>query len=138
MVVKDAMSKKPVYLAPNATIKEAAENMIKLDCGFIPVGENDRLVGTVTDRDIVIRATGKGKDASTQLKDVMSENVLYCFEDDDIKTAAENMSKNQIRRLVVLDKDKRLTGVLSLGDVARKTPDEKISGEAIEAISRKS
>lgn len=137
MQVKEIMSKNPTYLPPNSTIKEAAEKMIKLDCGFIPVSENDRLVGTVTDRDIVLRATSKGKDASTALKDVMSEKVLYCFEDDDVEDAAENMSKNQIRRLIVLNKDKRFTGVLSLGDVARKNHDKEISGETIEAISQK-
>lgn len=139
MLVKEAMSKSPVYLAPTATVKDAVEKMIKLDCGFIPIGENDRLIGAVTDRDVVIRAVGKGKDSSAvPLRDIMSSNILYCYEDDQIHKAVENMSKNQIHRLVVLNKDKRFTGVVSLGDIARKCRDTKLCGEAFEAISKKS
>lgn len=138
MLIKEVMSKNPVYLSPTATVKDAAEKMIKLDCGFIPIGENDRLIGAVTDRDIVIRATGKGKDSAIPLRDIMSKNIFYCYEDDQIHKAIETMSKNQIHRLAVLNKDKRFTGVVSLGDIARKCRDHKLCGEAFEAISQKS
>jgi CBS domain-containing protein len=139
MLVKEAMSKNPIYLSPTATVKDAAEKMVELDCGFIPIGENDRLIGAVTDRDIVIRAVGKDKDSlATPLRDIMTKNVIYCYEDDQIHKAIEAMSKNQIHRVIVLNKDKRFTGVVSLGDIARKSLDPKLCGEAFLAISQKS
>lgn len=138
MLVKEVMSNNPIFLPPTATIKEAADKMIKLDCGFIPIGEKDRLIGAITDRDIVIRCTGKDKDPkTTQLREIMSENILYCYEDDDVKKAAKSMGEKQIHRLVVLNKDKRMTGVVSLGDIARKCKDTKFCGETFEAISQK-
>lgn len=137
MQVKEAMSKHPVYLSPTATVKEAVEKMIKLDCGFIPIGENDRLIGAVTDRDVVIRSIGKEKDSAIPLRDVMSKDIIYCYEDDQIHKAIETMSKNQIHRLAVLNKDKRFTGVVSLGDIVRKSHDPKLCGEALAAISQK-
>ena len=136
MRVKEVMSKNPEYLPPTAGVKEAVDKMVKLDCGFIPVGENDKLIGTVTDRDIVIRSVGKGKDpTSIKVQDIMTKHVLYCYEDDDIDKIARNMSENQVRRLIVLNKDKRMTGIISLGDIARKCHDENLCGRALEGIS---
>lgn len=136
MLVKEIMSKKPDFLSPNATLKEAANEMLKYDFGFIPVGENDRLIGVVTDRDIAIRAIATGKDPNhTYLKDMMTDKVIYCFEDDDVIKAADNMSKLQIHRLVVLDKNKRMTGIVSLGDLAKHCKDEKLCGHVVHCIS---
>lgn len=137
MIVKEVMSKKPEFLPPNTSLKKAADQMRTHDYGFIPVGENDRLIGTVTDRDITIRCVAEGKDPNqTFLRDVMSEGVTYCFEEDDLQKVAKQMEDLQIRRLVVLNKDKRMTGILSLGDIAKKCKDKKLCAEITEAVSQ--
>jgi CBS domain-containing protein len=139
MQIEEVMSRNPVALSPTATIEEAVEKMTKMDCGFIPVCENDRLIGMVTDRDIIIRAISKGKNpATTPLREVMTESVFYCFEGDDIQKAMESMRDQQVHRLVVLNNDKKLTGIISLGDLARKSHNTKLCGEALEGISEKS
>lgn len=136
MLAKEVMTKKPEYLPPAATLKEAAALMLKGDYGFIPIGENDRLIGAVTDRDIAIRAVAKGKDPSkTTVKEVMSKGIQYCFEDDDLNEIAAKMEENQIRRLVVLNKDKRMVGVLALGDIACKGENATLTGELTEGVS---
>lgn len=135
MQVKQAMSKKPEFLPPTATIKEAAMKMQKLDCGFIPVGKDDKLIGTLTDRDIVLRAIAKGKNPeSLTIQDVMSKHVEYCFETDDLKKAVNHMQDKQIHRLIVLNSNKRMTGILSLGDIARQSKDDALCAEAVEGI----
>jgi CBS domain-containing protein len=136
MLVKDVMSSKPEFLPPTATLKQAADQMYAHDYGFIPVGENDRLIGVVTDRDITIRGVAKGKDpAKTMLKEVMTEGIAYCFESDHIEKAVQLMEKQQIRRLAVLNEKKRLTGVISLGDIATKCKNAKLCGELADAVS---
>lgn len=136
MKVKEIMSKKPEFLPPTATLKEAANRMRSLDFGFIPVGENDRLIGVVTDRDMIIRAIAAGKDPNkTVLRDVMSEGIQFCFETDDLKKVAQKMEKLQIRRLVVLNNDKRMIGIISLGDIATKCKDASLCSEITEAVS---
>ena len=136
MLVKDIMSRKPEFLPPTASLKQAADQMYTHDYGFIPIGENDRLTGIVTDRDIAIRAVAKGKDPNkTTLKDIMTEGVAYCFESDHIEKAAQLMQKQQIRRLVVLNEKKRLTGIISLGDIATKGKNVKLCGELTDAVS---
>jgi CBS domain-containing protein len=138
MLVREVMSKNPKYLQPDDTLQQAAEQMIDLDCGFIPVGDGERLLGTVTDRDIAVRAVAKGLDPKeTKLQDIMSEKVLYVFEDDDLQKAAKSMEEQQVRRLIVLDKNKRLKGILSLGDISTKSHDLKLCGEIIEEVSEK-
>ena len=135
MNVSEVMSTKPVFLPPNASLKDAATKMKELDCGFIPVGENDKLIGAVTDRDIVLRTLAEGKDPTkATLKDVMSDHIEYCFEDEDLDKTIDQMKSKQIHRLVVLNKDKRMTGILALGDIARKTNDATQCGEAVEGI----
>jgi CBS domain-containing protein len=111
--------------------------MKELDVGMLPVcGDNDRLVGTLTDRDITIRAVAEGLDPRTALvRDVMTPSVVYCFEDEDVEEAARLMKDNQVRRLVVLNRDKRLVGIVSLGDLAVDTGDEHLAGSALEAVS---
>lgn len=136
MLAKEIMSSKPDYLPPSATLKEAADKMRKHDHGFVLIGENDRLTGTVTDRDITIRAIAEGKDCNrTTLKDVMSKGVHFCFENDTIEKAAKIMKEHQIRRLPVLNADKRLTGILSLGDIARKCRNPSLCSELVEEVS---
>ena len=103
-----------------------------LDSGVMPVGQNDRLVGMLTDRDITIRATAAGKDPN-QIR--VTPDVVYCFEDDDARDAARKMEEHQLRRLIVLNRDKRLAGILSLGDLAVHTPDDHLVGEVAEEVS---
>jgi CBS domain-containing protein len=108
-----------VHLAnPSQKLREVAAEMEKHDIGALPVGENDRLVGIITDRDIAVRAISHGLGPDAPVRDVMSSQVRYCFEDDDIQEIAQNMADEQIRRLPVLNGDKRLVGIISLGDLA--------------------
>lgn len=118
MQVSEAMSHDVAISSPHQTIRDAAATMAKLDAGVLPVGENDRLVGMVTDRDIAIRAIAAGKGPTTPVRDVMSREVLYCFEDDDVSKVAQNMADNKLRRMPVLNREKRLVGIISLGDIA--------------------
>ena len=137
MLAKDLMTKKPEFIPPTATLKEAADIMRKNDCGFLPVGENDRLIGAITDRDITIRGIAKGKDSEkTCVKDIMSQEIQYCFEEDKLEKIAEKMESLQIRRLVVLDKNKRMTGVISFGDIATKCKDKALCSELADAVSQ--
>lgn len=132
MRVREIMSKHPDYLSPDASLQEVCQEMEKHDYGFIPIGDTkkDRLVGVITDRDISIRAVAKGKSPrETKVKEVMTKKVLYCFEDDDLEKAAELMCKAQVHRLIVLNKDKHICGILSLHDIAEKTHNEKLLGE---------
>jgi CBS domain-containing protein len=137
MKLKDIMTTQVEVLPPTATLKECAEKMRSLDVGAIPVCADDRLKGMVTDRDLVIQAIAEGRDPqTTQIKDVMSSPIVYCFEDDDVESAVRVMEVKQIRRLVVLNRDKRLVGVVSIGDVAAKTLNEGLSGEVLEKVSQ--
>lgn len=134
MKVSDIMTRDVHLLSPAQTIREAASIMADIDAGALPVGDNDRLVGMITDRDIVVRAIAKGKALDTQVADVMSREMLYCFDTDDIDAVARNMGKSQVRRLPVLDRDKRLVGIVSLGDLARND-DPTTIGRAVSHVS---
>jgi CBS domain-containing protein len=103
---------------PQETIRDAARMMVDCDAGALPVGENDRLVGVITDRDIAVRAVAEGKGPDARVGDVMSAEVKYCFEDDDVDEVLRNMGELQVRRLPVLSRDKRLVGIVSLSDLA--------------------
>ena len=118
MQVSEAMTNDVRIASPNQTIRDAARLMAQIDAGALPVGENDRLVGMITDRDIAIRAVGAGKGPQTPIREIMSREVMYCFEDDDLDDVVANMADIKVRRLPVLDHDKRLIGILSLGDIA--------------------
>jgi CBS domain-containing protein len=136
MQIKEIMTREPVVIQPDVVLKEAAVRMRELDSGVMPVGQNDRLVGMLTDRDITIRATAAGKDPNqTRVEEVMTPDVVYCFEDDDLRDAARKMEEHQLRRLIVLNRDKRLVGILSLGDLAVHTADDRLAGEVAEAVS---
>jgi len=121
-------------LSPDQTIREAASLMADIDVGSLPVGDNDRLVGMITDRDIVIRAVAQGKPADTKVADVMSKEMLYCFDTDEIDDVARNMGKAQVRRLPVVNSDKRLVGIVSLGDLARND-DPTTIGRTVSRVS---
>jgi CBS domain-containing protein len=124
MQVHDIMSRKVELTDPSATIRDVARKMRSGSIGAMPVGENDRLVGMVTDRDIVVRAVAEERlPANTSVREVMSEKVCYCFEDDDIDEAAKIMAEHQVKRLPVLNKDKRLVGIVALSDIERADGD---------------
>jgi CBS domain-containing protein len=108
--------------------------MADLDCGCLPVAENDRLVGMITDRDIAIRAVAAGKSLKTPIRDIMTSDVKYCFEETDVAEVARNMAEIKVRRLPVLDQNKRLVGILSLGDIAL-TDGAGSAATALSAIS---
>ena len=135
MNVKDAMTTKVVLARPDQSIRDAARLMAQCDMGVLPVAENDRLVGMITDRDIAVRAVAEDKSPDTAVRDVMSPEVLYCFEDEAVDDVAQKMGEQQIRRLPVLNREKRLVGIVSLGDLATNSK-ARTSGEAIAAISR--
>ena len=129
MKVSEVMCPEFEIATPETSLREAAQTMRDGDFGYLPVGENDRLVGTVTDRDIVIRAVAEGLGADTSVRQVMTENVVYCFEDNEVSEAGDVMRTRQIRRLVVLDRDKRMVGILSIGDIARDSEDNQLTGK---------
>jgi CBS domain-containing protein len=108
--------------------------MADCDAGVLPVGENDRLVGMITDRDIAIRAVGENRPPQTAVREVMSQEVLYCFQDEDVDHVAKNMAEQQVRRLPVLDREKRLVGIISIGDLSRNANATK-AGKAMAGIA---
>ena len=120
MKVSECMTPDVEVVTPDQPIREAAQFMLRADAGVMPVGEGDRLVGMVTDRDIAVRAVAEGRGPDTPVRDVMTEEVLYCFEDDDIEEVAIKMSDSQVRRMPVLSRDSEtLVGIVSLGDISR-------------------
>jgi len=138
MQIKEIMTPNVEYIHPETTIREAASKMKSLDIGILPIEENDRLVGMITDRDIVIRSCAEGHDPKTHnVSEVMTKKVVYCFEDDTIEHVADVMEKHQIRRLIILNHDKRLVGICSLGDLALATPNIELAGEVLEKVSER-
>ncbi len=137
MLVKEAMSSDAQWVDPGMSLADAAQIMKERDIGALPVGEDDRLIGMVTDRDIVCRGLADGLDVDRgTMRDVMTEGIVYCFEDSALEDAAHVMEKKQIRRLPVLNAEKRLVGMLSLGDIADHGGSHALSAEVIEAVSR--
>ena len=136
MQVKDVMTRGAEVVRPDATLQEAANKMKSLDIGPLPVCDGDKVIGMLTDRDITVRATAEGLDPKqTRVREVMSKELITCLEDQDVKEAAELMQSKQIRRLPILNKDKRLVGMLSLGDLANRTQDSKLAGKTLEEVS---
>jgi len=134
MRVKDVMTEDPQVVRPQTSLKEVAETMKSLDVGVVPVCENDRLVGMITDRDIVVRAEAEGRDPSATVEQAMTPGVTFCFEEDDIDSAVRLMEEKQIRRLPVLNAQHRLVGIVSLGDLA-VSGDQRTTGEVLERVS---
>jgi CBS domain-containing protein len=136
MLVKDVMTRNVECVAPNDSLQDAARKMRDMDVGPMPVCDRDRLAGMLTDRDIAVRAVADGKDPkATQVRDAMTPDVVYCFEDQNVEEAAELMRQRQIRRVLVLDRHKRLTGIVSLGDLAVDGPSKQEVGATVEAVS---
>lgn len=137
MQISEIMSRDVVIVAPSDSVQEVAKKMAEIDAGIMPVGEDDRLVGMVTDRDIVIRAVAKGKTpGKCTVRDVMSPDVKYCYEDETLEDAARNMSSLQVKRLPVLNREKRLVGIVSLGDLAMEPEADEHSKDALQGISK--
>ena len=135
MKVSEVMTRDVQLIEPTQTIRDAARLMAELDAGIMPVREGDRVVGMITDRDITIRAVAEGKGPDTPIREVMTDDVKYCYEDDDTADVARNMADIQVRRLPVLTQDKRLIGIISLGDMAVTDVAGK-AGEAAAGISQ--
>src|ERR671924_1614192 len=126
MQVAEIMTRDPEVITSDFILKDAALKMRELDVGMLPVRSDDRLVGMLTDRDITVRATAEGRiPARTKVGNVMTKAVVYCFDDQDIADAAKLMQEKQIRRLPVLSRQKRLVGIVSLGDVAVHSGEER-------------
>lgn len=136
MKIRDLMTRDVELVHPDTLLRDAAKKMRDADTGFLPVGQDDRLVGTLTDRDITVRAVAEGHDPKVaRVREALAEGLVYCFEDQDSSEAAELMAENDIRRLPVLDSNKRLVGIVSLGDLATKTGDDDIVGQTVQDIS---
>jgi CBS domain-containing protein len=119
MKISKIMSSGVEIISPDDTIQSAAAKMKEADVGFLPVGENDKLIGMLTDRDIALRAVAEGKNPATcKVREIMTDKVLYCREDDAVEDAATSMAEMQIRRVPIVNDEKRLVGVLSIGDIA--------------------
>jgi CBS domain-containing protein len=137
MLIRDVMSRDVQTARPDETIQEAAATMMSIDAGILPVGEHDRLVGTITDRDMAMRAVATGLDPTkTKVRDIMSREVRHCYEDETTDHVAETMGELKVRRLPVLNRDERLVGIVSLGNLARRVPTSLPSSEALRDISQ--
>lgn len=137
MKISDCMTRKVRVIEPGMSLREAAQLMADLDAGVLPVGDKDRLVGMLTDRDIAIRAIACGKGPDCKVSEAMSPEVKYCYEDEDVDHVARNMGDLQVRRLPVMSRDKRLVGIVTLGDIAcHQRSDAECVGEALGSISR--
>lgn len=134
MRISEAMTRDVRLARPDQTIQDAAKLMAEIDSGALPVADGDRLIGMVTDRDLAIRAVAQGKGPQTSVREVMSPDVKYCFDDEDTQEVAHNMADIQMRRLPVVNRDKRLVGIISLGDLAT-SEGARPAGEALKGIS---
>jgi CBS domain-containing protein len=132
--ISEVMTRNVRITNPDQTITEAAKTMADADIGSLPVGENDRLVGMVTDRDIVMRAIAKGRNGDTPVRDVMSGKIQYCFDDDDVEKVARHMADLGMRRMAVLNHDKRLVGIVALSNVAN-CGDSKAASELLKGVA---
>jgi CBS domain-containing protein len=132
MRVSDVMTPHVQFAHPEQTLHQAAALMAELDIGALPVGENNRLVGMITDRDIAIRAVGEGRPPTTKVREIMTPSVKYCYEDEKVDHVAHNMGDIQIRRLPVVSRERTLVGIVTVGDVAGRRPE--VVGETMKAV----
>jgi CBS domain-containing protein len=135
MKIEDVMTHDVAVVSPDETIQQAARLMDQLDIGALPVAENERLIGMITDRDIVVRAVADGLDPGIKVSDVMTPEVKYCFCDQDVAEVSDNMADIQVRRLPVVDRSKRLVGIIALGDIATCAENDYVA-DALAGISR--
>jgi CBS domain-containing protein len=136
MKVNEVMTREVEVIHPTATLAEAAEKMKQLNVGPLPVCDGTKVLGMVTDRDITIRATAAGQDPNkTNVQNVMTEDIVYVYDDQDVEDAAKLMAEKQIRRVVVLNRDKRLVGIVAMADIAVDAHKDKVTGQTLERIS---
>ncbi|MFK0276313.1 CBS domain-containing protein [Ensifer sp. NPDC090286] len=133
MRIADIMTKDVRVASPDDTVAAIAREMAENDIGFLPVGDNDRLVGMITDRDIVVRCVADGRDERTRVADIMTADVKYCFDDEEVGDVARNMGDERIRRLPVVNRNKRLVGIVSLADAARQDP--SLAGLGLQGVT---
>jgi CBS domain-containing protein len=133
MKVRECMSTDVEIASPEDSIRKVARMMREIDAGSMPVGENDRLVGMITDRDIAVRAVAEGMGPETVVRNVMTQDIHYCFDDEDVEDVSEKMADRKIRRLPVLNRDKRMVGIVSLGDLSKS--DGASSAAALKEIT---
>lgn len=137
MLIKEMMTRNVEVVRPNASIQDAASKMKSLDIGSLPVCDGSKIHGMITDRDIVIRAVAEGRDSTqTKVADVLTDNLIYCFEDQSVQEAADAMQQYQIRRLPIVNRDKELVGIISLGDLAVDTDNAKLAGATLVDVSQ--
>ncbi|MFE8603895.1 CBS domain-containing protein [Archangium violaceum] len=136
--IREVMSSDVEVINPNDTLRDAAEKMRSLNVGPLPVCDGQRILGMITDRDIVVRAIALGRDPnSTQVADAMSSGIEYCFDDDDVDDVLRKMKTKQIRRMIVVDRNKKLVGIVALGDITGEVSEQKVA-ETLEGISEPS
>jgi|SRR5262245_22942644 len=139
MLLRDMMTSKVEDIPADATLMQAAQKMKRLNIGAMPVRENNRLVGMITDRDIAVRAVAEGRDPNKMpVREAMSRDIVFCYEDESVESAAKLMEEKQIRRLPVFDRSEHPIGMVSLGDLAVRNHDDRLSGEVLERVSRPS
>ena len=134
MKISEVMTRDVQTVRPDQPVQEAASFMLSADAGSIPVTDGDRLVGMITDRDIAVRGVAKGYGPDTPVRELMTGDVICCREDDEVEDVASKMSEAQVRRLPIIDRDERLCGIVSLGDLSREADDDYAS-EALEGVS---
>lgn len=137
MKVSECMSRDVRIAMPDASMQSAAQAMADIDAGFLPVADHDRLIGIVTDRDIAVRGVAAGRPPEARIREVMSDEVKYCFADQEVEDVLENMGEIQVRRLPVVDREKRLVGIVSITDLT-VNGDARAAGEALGDIARPS
>ena len=133
--VRDVMSPDVCVVGPEDTIRQAALSMGRIDAGIMPVADNDRLIGVITDRDIALRAVAAGRGPDAKVREIMTAEIKYCYDDEDVGHVSENMAELQVRRLPVVDRDKRLVGILALSDLAIQAG-TRPAAQALEGISQ--
>lgn len=136
MKIDQIMSRNVICIEPTLPIGKAADKMRDHDVGFLPICENDKLIGAVTDRDITIRSVAQGRDPRlAPIREIMTQDIFYCYDDEDVEQVARNMQEKEVRRMVILNRQKRLVGVVSLGDIAKTFSEQTLAGETLGDIA---
>ena len=136
MKVREIMSRHVECIEAAASVKEAAEKMRSLDVGFLPVCDDERVIGSITDRDITIRHVADGQNPyRVKVSDIMTPDALYCFEDQDVEEVARYMQEHEVRRLLIYDRNHELRGVVSLGDLSKIVGEARLAGETLKDIA---
>ena len=136
MKISEIMSRNVECIEPDTSIKDAAEKMRSIDVGFLPVCEDGHIIGTLTDRDITIRHVADGQNPyRVKARDILTPNVLYCFEDQDIEEVGRYMQEHEVRRVLIFDLTEQLVGIVSLGDISKAVGEQHLAGETLKEIA---